>query len=306
MPLRPALDKLLVALAVLAAGSACSPKRAIVNVVGNSLASGSSGWASDDDPELVRDATPFALKTIESLLGSSPKNVNLLTAATSGFTSYSYAFVESEAEYIDANDHDRAKEMRLRAKKLYLRAREYGIRGLDVDHAGIRAALSKDSKAALAKMKKKDVPLLYWTAAAWAAAISIDKTDAPVAQDLPIAAAMMGRVRELDPEWGGGAVYDFFISYDAGLPEGSGGSLVRAKEDFDKAVALSKGKRASPYLAYAEGASVTKQDRKEFQQLLEKALAVDPNADPDNRLPNLIAQRRARWLLGRADELFVE
>ena len=300
------VEKLVVAAALGSALAACSPKRAIVNLAGNALASGSGGWTQDEDPELVRDATPFALKTIESLLGSSPKNVNLRLAATTGFTGYSYAFVQNEAEYVDAYDHERAKELRVRAKKLYLRAHDYGLRGLEVRHPGIRAALSKDSAAALAKTKKHDVPLLYWTAAAWAAAISIDKTDAPVAQDLPIAAAMMSRVRELDPSWGGGAVYDFFISYDAGLPEGAGGSLVRAKQDFEKAIALSKGHRAATYLAYAEGASVTKQDRKEFLELVNKALAVDPNADPDNRLPNLIAQKRARWLLSRADELFVE
>jgi hypothetical protein len=33
---------------------------------------------------------------------------------------------------------------------------------------------------------------------------------------------------------------------------------------------------------------------------------VDPSAAPDMRLANLLYQKRARWLLGRADELFVE
>ena len=40
--------------------------------------------------------------------------------------------------------------------------------------------------------------------------------------------------------------------------------------------------------------------------LLEKALAIDPDARPDERLANLIAQRRARWLLSHTDELFVD
>jgi hypothetical protein len=58
------------ALAVVAGAltlSACSPKTMIVNSVGNALAGESSSWGRDDDPDLVRDAAPFALKTIESL-----------------------------------------------------------------------------------------------------------------------------------------------------------------------------------------------------------------------------------------------
>jgi predicted anti-sigma-YlaC factor YlaD len=52
--------------------------------------------------------------------------------------------------------------------------------------------------------------------------------------------------------------------------------------------------------------SVARQDRAEFERLLQEALAVDPEALPQERLANIVAQRRARWLLGRADDLFIE
>ena len=51
---------------------------------------------------------------------------------------------------------------------------------------------------------------------------------------------------------------------------------------------------------------VPAQDRAGFRNLLERALQIDPDQDPEKRLANLIAQRRARWLLGRIDELFLE
>jgi predicted anti-sigma-YlaC factor YlaD len=51
---------------------------------------------------------------------------------------------------------------------------------------------------------------------------------------------------------------------------------------------------------------VSRQDKQEFQALLEQALAVDVSKPTDYRLANLLAQRRARWLLSRTDELFVE
>jgi predicted anti-sigma-YlaC factor YlaD len=59
-------------------------------------------------------------------------------------------------------------------------------------------------------------------------------------------------------------------------------------------------------LFLAETAAVAAQDRAGFERLLREALATDPDRFPDERLSNLLAQKRARWLLSRADELFVE
>jgi predicted anti-sigma-YlaC factor YlaD len=40
--------------------------------------------------------------------------------------------------------------------------------------------------------------------------------------------------------------------------------------------------------------------------MIERALAIDPDRQPAHRLTNLVAQHRARWLLSRVDELFLE
>ena len=55
----------------------------------------------------------------------------------------------------------------------------------------------------------------------------------------------------------------------------------------------------------AEAVAVQKQDVKEFDSLLQQALAINPDANPDTRLVNLVMQRRARWLLSRKSELFL-
>ena len=39
---------------------------------------------------------------------------------------------------------------------------------------------------------------------------------------------------------------------------------------------------------------------------MEKALSLDVSRKDDQRLANLLAQKRARFQLGRIDELFVE
>jgi predicted anti-sigma-YlaC factor YlaD len=302
---------LAVVILALAAGalalSGCSPKTIAVNALGNALASDASSWGRDDDPDLVRDATPFALKTIEGLIQESPKHEGLLLAAASGFTQYSYAFVESDADYVEARDLATATALRARARRLYRRAREYGMRGLEVDHPGFGAALRADPAKALASVRSKaDVPLLYWTAAPWALEISLSKENAELTADLPTTAMMVQRAVELDEGFGGGALYDFLIAYDGGRPASAGGSVERARADFEKALAFANGTRVAPYVGFAETVCVATQNRTEFARLLKEALAVDPNRAPNQRLANLIAQRRARWLIGRADELFIE
>ena len=51
----------------------CSVKKYAINQLGNALAGSGTVFASDPDPELIRDAVPFSLKLIESLLAESPR-----------------------------------------------------------------------------------------------------------------------------------------------------------------------------------------------------------------------------------------
>jgi uncharacterized protein HemY len=115
----------------------------------------------------------------------------------------------------------------------------------------------------------------------------------------------MRRALALDEGWEHGSIHDFLIAWE-GRGEAVGGSFERARRHLDRAMELGRKSRASALVNYAESVSVARQDRKEFEALLHQALEVDPNAVADMRLANVIYQRRARWLLGRADELFVE
>ncbi|MBI5015507.1 MAG: TRAP transporter TatT component family protein [Deltaproteobacteria bacterium] len=296
-----------VVVAVLAAGSwGCSPKRLAVDALGDALAGGGAAYARDNDPELIRDALPFALKTMEGLLEESPSHLGLLLAGASGFTQYAYAFLDQEADYREDSDLEGATALRRRALGLYRRATEYGLRGLEAAAPGFRTGLRSDAPAALGRLVPAQVPLLYWTAASWGAAISLAKHDPELSADLSLTAALMERALALDEGFGLGAAHDFFIAYDGGRPAAAGGSAERARRHLERALVLAKGQRAAPLVTFAETVSVGTQNRLEFTRLLGEALAVDVDAAPDQRLANLLSQRRARWLLGRADQLFLE
>jgi predicted anti-sigma-YlaC factor YlaD len=281
----------------------CSIKMMAINTLGNALADGTSGFAKDDDPELVRDAVPFALKTIESLIDQSPKHKGLLTAACSGFTQYSYAFIQQEADFIEAQDLDRATAMRARAKKLYLRGRDYGIRAFEVEFPGFGDQLRTNTDGVLAKLSKKHVPLLYYTSAAWAAAFAVDIADSRLSVEQTMFEKLMRRALALDETYDLGSLHDFFISWDAGHAT-TGSSIKSAREHFERAKTLARGQRVSLFVTLAESVSVSEQNKAEFETLLNEALAVDINLAPEQKLVNVIAQRRAKWLLSRVNELF--
>ena len=288
--------------------SGCSVRRVAVQSLANALAAGGDTYATDDDPELVAAAIPFGLKTMEALLAEAPEHDGLLLAASSGFTQYAFAFVQGEADLVEEKDLARATALRARARKLYARALRYGLRGLEARHPGFEAGLRDENRrpATLAATTKADVPLLYWTGAAWGAAISLSKENAELTADQGLAEALERRALALDETFGRGAIHDFFISFEGGRPAAAGGSVGRARAHLERAVALSEGKRAAPYVSFAESVSVGAQNRAEFEELLKKALAVDPDAVPELRLANTVSQRRAAWLLARVDELFLE
>jgi len=293
----------LLALLPLAAG--CSVKRIAVRTVADAMASGADVYATDDDPELVGAALPFGLKTIEGLLASDPKNPQLLLAAARGFTQYSYAFVELPADRLESEDLVRAEAERGRALRLFLRARDYALRGLEVTHAGIGERLRRDPSGASAELKHEDLPLAYWTAASWGAAIGLGKDHPDIVADLGVVRPLLERCLQLDEGWQGGALHAAAMQLEAATPPAAGGSPERAKEHFARAETLAGGHDAGLYVSYATGIAVPAQDRKIFDSMLDKALAVDRDAAPDRRLANALAQEQARWLQSHADDLFV-
>jgi predicted anti-sigma-YlaC factor YlaD len=294
---------------VCAAGvlSGCAlAKRKAIGTVADTLASSGDVFTRDDDPELVGEAIPFGLKLYESLLDSSPKNKNLLIATCSNFTQYGVAFVETRAlELGEAQHHDEVAHLNDRALKLYLRAKGYCMRAMDVRFPGIADRLVKDPTAALAKAKKEDVPLLYWTAASWGSAIALGLDKPELVIDVPTVRALADRALALDESWGNGAIQEMFISLES-VPEALGGSTERARQHFTRAVELEKGSSPGPYVALALGVSVGAQDRAEFESLLKKAMEVDPAKDPKNQLITLIQQRRSRALLDHIDTYFTK
>ena len=295
-----------VLLLTISLASGCSVRTFAVNQFGDALAASGSSFGSDNDVELIGAAAPFSLKLTESILAETPNHRGLLLAASRGFVQYAYAYVELPADELEDRDFQGAYAQRARARGLYIRARDYGLRGLEISHPGLGKAIQHDPEEALSVTTTEDVELLYWTAVSWAAAISLSKDNPRMLADLPIVEALAQRALALDENFKHGAIHVFLINFEMGRAGMNPGAARRARTHFDRALQLSAGKDAAPYVTFAEAVCITEGNRTEFRSVLQRAVKIDPNAQPETRLANLIMQHRARWLLGRTDQLFLD
>ncbi|HEY5765924.1 MAG TPA: TRAP transporter TatT component family protein, partial [Candidatus Deferrimicrobiaceae bacterium] len=146
----------------------CFPRAYLSNRVADTVSSGGEIFGTDDDPELIRDAVPFALKAEEVLLSENPGHRGLLLSLSKGFAQYAAAFVWQEA--VEEKDRGAAEAGKERARRLFLRAKEYGLRGLEAARPGFRERLAADLPEAVSMARKEDVPLLFWAGASWSLA----------------------------------------------------------------------------------------------------------------------------------------
>ena len=303
--MKPLLNPTLILSCLLCLGG-CSIKQVAISKMGDTLAEGGSVYASDEDIELVGAALPFSLKTIEGLLVEVPDHKGLLITAASGFTQYSYVYVDLEALELEPANPDRAAELKLRAKKLYLRGRSYALRAVELTQSHFIQELRRDPEATLAGFTEKNIPELYWLSLSWAAAIAADKSDMGMVADLNLIEPIMQRCLELDESYDKGALHEFMISYQGGRSPMQGGGPALAREHFARARELSGDIRVNSLVSLADSVSIGEQNRNEFELLLQQALDFNVDIYPQTRLANLVSQKRARLLLSRSDNYFLE
>lgn len=285
----------------------CSINKMIVNRLADSLASGESTvFTGEDDPQLVEDALPFALKLYESLLEMNPEHTELLLATGKAFCLYAYAFIQFKAQQLPDEEIDKKKEMTFRAKKLFLRGRGYVLRAIEVEHPGFLKKLEQNEmESALSSVEKEDVPYLFWAGMAWMGAFAIDPFDFELSITKSRAVSMISKALELNESFENGAIHNFFISYYGSMPVDMGGSEEKARKHFKRSVELSKGLTASPYVSLATSVCVKNQNVEEYKELLNKTLAIDVDKDLKNRLANILDRKKAQWLLKHIDNYFL-
>ncbi len=307
MPKRGYLPVVLISAGLAASGCAPLLKRMTVASATEIFRDGQVAFSREEDLVLAQEALASHLKLLEVFLQASPDNEDLLLQASQGFGAYTFAFVEDKIA-THYTDPQLVRFHRERARRLYLRGRDYGLRALtlrnDVMAAALTAALPT-FRDMLNRLQKGDVPALFWAAYGWAGSINWSRNRPEMVADLPRVVAMMHRALELDEEYFQAGPHVFFGAYYAALSPALGGNPSRAKYHFDRALDLTGGKSLLVNLFIADPYAVQIQDRALFQTQLTVILDAPDDLSPDHRLINEVAKARARLLLERMDELFL-
>ena len=273
--------------------SACSSQSLVTRAMADALASQSQ--SNEEDLQLAREASAFYLKLSESILEQTPAHTALATSVSSGFTQYAYAFVEFEAEKLETQDARAAQQQRQRAARLYDRAKQHGLRALTLQQPDLLTALASDHAVPL---RTEQVGLAYWTAAAWAASISLNKDQPERVADLPLVLRLAQAADALAPTHDDGGLACLLGTLEASRP---GGSAEKAATYFSRSARISAGRSAGVWVAQAEALALPAGDRPRFEALLQQALQV---AQTHRNLANEVMRERAQWLLNTLDERF--
>ena len=270
----------------------CSIQRLAIRSMGGVLNNRMDALYEESDLQLAEQAIVSDLKLIEGLLKSDPQNEQLLFLATQGFSAYTLGFVE------DANPQ--------RAQKLYIRAKNYGLRILQKNKE-FNHSLNEDTesfKKSLTLFTKKDVPALFWTAYSWAGWINLSYTNTQALADLPKVQLMMERVIELQEDYFFGGAHLFFGIIYAARPPLLGGDTAKAKYHFDKCFQFANDRFLLPYVFHAKYYATRNFDGELFEVTLNKIINTSDDILIEQRLPNAIAKQKARRLLAQKDEFF--
>ncbi len=263
----------------------------------------------EEDPILMADFFPTALKLYEVMLAQNPEHQGLATMTGSLYVMYANVFVQADAEMLGVEDYLLQVSELQRAKLHYLRGRDYVFQALDGRYTNFsNSLLSGDSKVistALNQLQITDVSAAYWLGAAWLGAFSVDPLDTSLLRTLSGAVALLEKAAELDPNYSDGAIWDILTAFYAAAPSEFGGNLDRAYYTSEQAFKVSGGKTVGPYITYATSFSIPQQDIDSFKENLEKALSIDPDDNPSTRLATIISQRKAAWLLENAENYFI-
>jgi hypothetical protein len=290
---------------LLAAGMAmlfapgCSLKKMTAGMTVEVAKDASRAMDEEGDYDLASAAVAGNLKFLEGLVHVVPDSEALLELLARGFASYAFAFLEeAAAEAGAAGDEKRQEALIERAIGAYTRAGTYGLRLLGLkrgfDQAWAQGGQALEQK--LAEFGKEEVGRLFWTAYAWGGAIHLGQDRVENLALLPKVVTLMKRVLVLDETYYFGGAHLFMGAYYMSLPAALGGNPGKAREHFEKAIAISGGKALLGKLLYAQMYAAKVGDKALLGRLLKEVAEASADALPAARLANVLAKRKAARL----------
>ena len=250
----------------------------------------SAAILNQDDPELVRVGAPSYLLLLDSFVEGSPDNPDILAAAATLYATYGAIFAEDEVH----------------ASKLTSRARRYALRAMCETYSPACTwpdASYDEFVVTLHGVGARHADFLYTYGFASLAFLKAHSSDWDSLAELPQIEALFTHYLNISGDEVNGSVYTFMGILLTFRPPALGGEPERAREFFEKGIALTDGHDLSVKVEFARGYAKLLYERELHDQLLNEVIAADPYQD-GFILTNVMAQEEAATLLAEADDYF--
>jgi hypothetical protein len=282
------------------------------------LEEGSPALDAFFDYDIAGYGIPGAIVQLETFHKVSPDNEKLSLNLAKAYVGYAQGWVENQYEIAFANgEFDKADRLRQRARLLYLRARDLGLRtmrnrdkhhGVDLGKRVDDVIKSTDQNALPTYLADNytdptDVGPVFWTGLAWGAAIGMSMDQPDLIADLPLVKPFVERARELDDMYFNGGAYVALGTIEASYPPALGGNPEKGKDWFERGLAKTERKNHLLQVMYAKVYAVNTRNTELFFKLLNEVIEA-PDAGDRYRLANKVARMRAERYLARAKEMF--
>ncbi len=243
-----------------------------------------------NDPATVAAGIPAYLLMQEALIKQQPDNQTLLIATASLYRSY--------ANLIEPNQA-RLQALNTKAFDLSLRA----VCVQNSDFCQLQQRPFAEFETLIKASNENDLPSLYNLGASWAAWIQVYKSDWNAVAQLAQVKALMQQVIKLDESYQDGAAHVYLAVLASLLPPAMGGEPELAKQHFERAIELSKGKNLMVKVLYAKHYARLLFERELHDELLQNVMQSKV-VQNDLTLINIAAQQQAQQLLNSADDYF--
>ena len=217
---------------------------------------------------------------------------------------YGFGIIMEQASRLIDEDYSQAMAKYKQANKIFAEARDSGISIISKKYPNFKKWLNKEASI---DFNADDMNDIYWLAASIGGCISSSRGNPFELINLPNVGRLLRTGIDINPEWENGSFYSAMISFTTTRSD-LNEVMLRDSVDyyFDKAVLYSDGKDAGPYLTYAESIHKPFQERKNFVDKLNYVINMENKPNNEFELTNLLAKSRAKWLLARTDEYFLE
>ncbi len=276
---------------LLVCGAFLSGCAAMISSAATNLADNlSTAILNQDDPELVRAGAPSYLLLLDSFIEGNPDDPAILSAAATLYATYGAVFADDE----------------VRASRLTARGRRYALSAMCESYApscGWSDATYDEFVATLDGVQPKQAEYLYTYGFASLAYLRAHSSDWNSLAELPQVEALFERYLDISGDEVNGSVYTYMGILLTLRPPALGGEPERAREYFEKGIAMTNGHDLGAKVEFARGYAKLLYERELHDQLLGEVLQADPYQDGFT-LSNVLAQEDALAMMAEADDYF--